>query len=101
MAKYKEKVETQTTVSYLTPNEFWIGMDDYRFEVDEAEMVEVGNSRVSKKKGRKLFQDVTDANEDTEFPIINENTGDVIGTMTYADLRHALYGLYIHMAERH
>jgi len=101
MPKYGETTETNTTVTYLTPNDLKIDMGrvgNPTVEVQEAEVTEVDGNRVAYREGRKLFKEVTPGNGSTTFDVINENTGEVITSLTYANFRHVLYGLYVHLA---
>ena len=45
-----------------------------------------------------MFDPQTNANE--EFQLLNSETGDSLGTMTYQEIQVALYSLYIHCATK-
>lgn len=101
MSKYDEQTEAQTITSYRTPASVAINMGvngNPSITFRENVMVEVNGSRTSSKFSRELFKEVTPGNGNTSFDIIRESDGQVLGNITYAQLKHALYGLYVHVA---
>jgi hypothetical protein len=101
MPKYGETTDQQTIVSYLTPHiaKIDLGFDgDPIIEFDEVRVTEVDGARAGITDTRELMKIVTAGNGGTQFDIINENTGAVLGQMTYGQMKHVLYGLYVHVA---
>ena len=101
MPKYGEVTDQQTIVTYLTPHKAKLdfGFDgDPVIEFEEVRVTEVDGGRVGITDTRDLVKIITPGNGSTSFDIINENTGAVLGQITYAQMKHALYGLYVHVA---
>lgn len=99
MAKYQEQVTSQTIKRYLTPKEITINlMGNPRISVDEARVEEVNGARVGAVSTRTITKEIEPGIGSTEFTAINENTGEVIATLTYAQLKHIIYGLYVSLA---
>lgn len=101
MPKYGEVTESKTIVKYRTPESVTIKMGlvgDPSINFQEVQVTEVDGNRVGIRDTREVYKEVTAGNGATQFDIINENTGAVLGQVTYAQMRHILYGLYVHVA---
>lgn len=99
MAKYKESSTQQTITKYSTPATILIDLvNNPRIKIDEVRVEELNGKRVGAVTTRTIVKEIIPGIGSTEFDAVNENTGEVVATLTYAQLRHILYGLYLSLA---
>lgn len=63
----------------------------------EEKVVKIGDDEVSKPFGH-VKETFTPENANTTFPLLNPQTGDVIGTASYGQVYAIMHSLYIHLA---